>query len=108
MKTGSLRHRITIQKSLSSRDSFGADVPDWEDVATVWASVEPLSGREFFAAKQINAEISTKITLRYLTGVQSEMRIVFKDRVFNIITVINSEERNISLVLMCKELIGSG
>lgn len=105
MKIGELRHRITIQENISAKDSFGADTPNWTDVATVWASIEPLSGKEFFAAQQINAEINTKIIMRYRTGIKPEMRATFKDRVFDILSVINDNERNISLVLMAKEVV---
>lgn len=108
MKIGRLRHRITIQKYTATRDSFGADVEDWTDIANVWASITPVSGKEYYAAQQINAEITTKITIRYIKDINPKMRVVFKDRMFEILSVINSEERNIELNLMCKECLESG
>ncbi|MDW7651312.1 MAG: phage head closure protein, partial [Bacillota bacterium] len=84
------------------------EVEAWVDIGTVWASIEPLSGREFFAAQQVNAEVSTKITLRYKAGIKPEMRVLFAGRVFEILSVINLEEKNIQFVLMCKEVLGSG
>lgn len=108
MKIGKLRHRITLQEYIATRDSFGAEVEAWVDIGTVWASIEPLSGREFFAAQQVNAEVSTKITLRYRTGIKPEMRVLFAGRVFEIVSVINLEEKNIQLVLMCEEVLSSG
>lgn len=107
MNFSKLRHRITIQENISVKDSFGAETPNWTDVASVWASIEPLSGKEFFAAQQINAEVNTKITMRYREGIKPEMRVVFNERMFNIISVINENERNISLILMAKESINS-
>ncbi len=104
MKVGMLRHRIVIQENRVSRDSFGAEISEWIQFAVVWAEVSPISGREYVSFKQINAEITTKITIRYLAGVTTEMRVLFKDRVFEIDSVINPEERNISLFLMCKEV----
>lgn len=105
MKFGKLRYRIVIEESIASRDSFGAEVSEWIQFAKVWANVSPISGREFVTFKQINAEISTKITLRYLAGVNTEMRVLFKDRIFEINSIINPEEKNVSLLLMCKEVI---
>lgn len=108
MKIGKLRHRITLQEYTSSRDSFGAEVETWSDTATVWASIEPLSGREYFAAQQVNAEISTKITLRYRSSVKPTMRVLYEGRVYEILSVINAGERNRELILICKEVPGSG
>lgn len=104
MKIGRLRHRIVIEESSAGRDSFGAEVSQWIQFAKVWADVSPVSGREFASFKQINAEITTKIIIRYIAGITTEMRILFGDRVFEIDSVINPEEKNISLLLVCKEV----
>ena len=108
MKIGKLQRRITIQEYVTARDSFGAEVPTWVDVATVWASVTPVSGKEYFASAQVNAEATTKITMRYLAGITPKMRVVFEARTFEIISLLNFEERNIELNLMCKERVEDG
>ena len=105
MKIGRLRHRIVIEESIAGRDSFGAEVCEWIQFAKVWADVSPVSGRELASFKQINAEITAKITIRYLAGVTTEMRILFRDRIFEIDSVINPEEKNIYLLLVCKEVV---
>ena len=104
MKIGRLRHRIVIEESIAGRDNFGAEVYEWIQFAKVWADVSPVSGREFASFKQINSEITTKITIRYLAGVTAEMRVLFDNRIFEINSIINPEEKNISLLLMCKEV----
>ncbi|GIW49202.1 MAG: head-tail adaptor protein [Caloramator sp.] len=105
MKIGDLRHRVTLQKLEMVQDSYGQPTETWTDVATVWAAVNPISGREFFQTETINSEVTHKILIRYMQGVKPAMRIKFKDRIFNILYVINFEERNETLQLMCKELI---
>ena len=104
MRIGDLRHRIVLRKKVVTEDELKQQSETWTDVVTIWACVEPLSGKEYFAAKQTNAEVSVKFTLRYLSGVKSDMRVAFKDRSFEIQTVINPKERNRSLVLMCTEV----
>ena len=54
MRAGMLRHRVTIQRQEIVFGKFGAPLHDkvWENVATVWASLEAMSGREFFASQQ--------------------------------------------------------
>ena len=103
---GSLRHRITIQKPVIIHDSIGQEVEEWQDVATVWASVEPLSGKEYFNAQQINSEISTKITLRYFKGLMPHWVVQFGQQRYDILSIINFEERNIYLQLLCSAKVG--
>lgn len=108
MEIGRLRHRVALQAYTASRDSFGAETQEWSDTANVWASIEPVSGKEYFSSKQLNAEITTKITIRYLKDISPKMRVVFEGRIYEIISVINFEEKNISLTLMCKESAPDG
>ena len=105
---GSLRHQITLQKPVIIKDSIGQELEDWQDVATVWACVEPLSGKEYFSAKQINSEVSTKITLRYYKNLLPHWGVRFGHHRYNILSVINFEERNIYLQLLCSEKVGEG
>ena len=104
MRIGELRHRIVLQKKVVTEDELKQQSETWTDVVTIWACVEPLSGKEYFAAKQTNAEVSVKFTLRSLNDVKPDMRVTFQDRSFEIQTVINPKERNRSLILMCTEV----
>ena len=107
MNIGKMRHRITFQKQKSDKDSLGSyssEEEDWEDVATVWAQISPISGKEYFSEMRENT-VSHKIYCRYRAGISPKMRVKFKDRVFRIISVINWEERNEGLTIMCEELI---
>jgi SPP1 family predicted phage head-tail adaptor len=105
MKIGPLRHKITIQQKVPSRDSYGAEVITWDDFLEAWASIEPLSGREYFLAQQMQAAVDHKITMRYQAGILPEMRVKWNDRIFDIKAILNTEERNIEVVLMCKEFV---
>lgn len=104
MKIGSLKHRIVLQKKMITEDALKQQTENWTDFAFVWAGIEPLSGREYFAAQQINSEISVRITIRHLSGITAEARVVFDSRIFEVLSVINPEERCESLILMCREV----
>lgn len=105
MNIGKLRHRISLQSITETQNSYGELVQTKSTYATVWASVEPLNGREFMDAKQINAELSHKVIIRHNSSVTSEDVILFGSREFKIDSVINYEERDIYQVLMCKEIL---
>lgn len=105
MRSGKLRHTVTLQSLVETQDSYGSAVQSWADYATVRASVEPLQGREYFASQQVRAEATTRFRIRYLSGVLPTMRVVFDGRAYNIESIINLNERNRELHLMAVEVL---
>lgn len=81
---GDLRHRVQIQQQVTTRDSDGVAQTTWEDVATVWGSVEPLSAREFIQSGQTQAAVTARITIRYRAGLLPSMRLLHRGQPFNI------------------------
>jgi SPP1 family predicted phage head-tail adaptor len=105
MQAGKLRHRVDIEYETTTQNEYGEPMGVWVKLYTAKpASIDPISGREFFSAEKVNSEITHKIRVRYAENIHSKMRVVFGSRIFNIISVINWEERNIELMLMGKEL----
>lgn len=105
MDIGKLRHRITFQYLSDNRNQYGEPTGEWLDFKTVWASINPISGREFFQADTDNSEITHRVFMRYCVGIKRSMRIKFNQRIFGIESIINYEEKNLYLQLMCKELV---
>ena len=105
MQAGWLRHRITIQKLTETRSASGAVVNSWSTHVSAWASIEPLKGQEYLAAKAQDASVDLRVRMRYQAGVTQKMRVLYGSRVFEIVSVINSLEKNKELQLMCKELL---
>jgi len=88
MNVGRMRHRIEIQQDTGSQDSTGQVIPDWDTFAERWALVEVQSGSEPIVGEQVQASRQYKITLRYLDGVTSDMRILWNDRTLEITSVV--------------------
>lgn len=105
MRAEELRHQITLQARTVTRSASGAEVIAWTDLATVWVSINPIAGKEYFASKQVNAEVTHRINMRYRSGVRPSMRLKHGARVFSILSAINVGEKNIELELMCKEVV---
>lgn len=99
-----MRHRITFQIQPPDKDSLGGYGDDWKDVFTVWAQISPVSGREYFSQIRETA-VSHKIYCRYREGISPKMRIRYKNRTFRIISVLNWEENNKGLTIMCEEIV---
>jgi len=68
---GRMRHNFILQSPNPQTDDYGQNVPneEWDDVANVWVSVEPLKGREYDLAQQVNALITHKIIMRNMIGI---------------------------------------
>jgi SPP1 family predicted phage head-tail adaptor len=58
LDAGALDKRVTIQARNESDDGGGGQTIAWTDVAIVWASVAPGTGREFTLAQQLQPELS--------------------------------------------------
>ena len=106
MDAGKLKHRVQIQAQNGAQDSVGQPDEDFATVATVWADVEPLNGREYFTAQQIVGEVTTRITMRYqpiidVVAVNERVRIVFEGLNYSIKNVIDVDMRHVTHVLMC-------
>lgn len=104
MEAGLMRHRITLQSLDDEQNELG-EPGAWSDGATLWASVSPVSGREFMMAGQEHAEVSHKITIRYNRTVRPCMRVRLGARVFDILHIIDPQERHSEMTLMCREVV---
>lgn len=89
-------------------DEYGEPVLSEIPVMTLWASIEPIAElqlREVLAATQTQQEITHRITIRHLDGLDARNRIVFGSRTFEILSVASVDERNHKMQLLCKERI---
>lgn len=98
-----LRHRIEIQSVTQTPDGAGGYTEAWATVATVWASIEPANGRERWIAMQTETHVSHVIMCRYQSAITTAKRILFGSRTFDIVEVLNIEERNAVLKITAIE-----
>lgn len=105
MNAGLLRHIVTFQEKSNYQNEFGEEVDYWNDVIKTRVGIFPVGGKDFFAAETVQSEVTHKIKMRYSHLIKPNMRVAFGDRHFDIISVINWQEKNIELQLMCKELV---
>lgn len=89
LAAGKLRHKVLIQYPLTTQDpATGAMIVVWTDVASVWASVEPLSAREFIAASAEQSEVNGKVVIRRRDGIDATMRILYRGLAYHILGVL--------------------
>lgn len=95
-----LNHMIEIQRRGQAKDSVGQLKETWKNAGKVWASIRPVSGREITAHL---AEITHAIILRHGVTIAPRDRIKFGARIFDVVSVLNTGERNRYLRLMSIE-----
>jgi len=80
MNAGRMRRRITVQKRVQTQDEFGQPIDTWQDYVKLAADIMPLSGREFFQAKAVGSDVTTRIVTRWYPGIETDQRILCQDR----------------------------
>ena len=66
-----------------------------------------MSARERMFAGKLEANTSHRIRIRYLADVDTGMRVSFGGRILKITGIVNEDERNRFLDLICEEGAGS-
>ncbi len=103
MKAGDLRERITVLAYRETKNAMGEMVPVYDTTfAEVWASVQGVTAREFLLAGQQQTEISHRVRMRFLTGLTQRMRIVWRGRTLEIVSLLEHANRS-EHELLCQE-----
>lgn len=105
MKIGDLRHRIEIGRYVGGTDQWGDPMPPtWQAVCTVWAEVESLSGRLYFAAQQTAQQSDHRVTIRWRKDIEPGMVVRHEGREFEVQAVLDRDGRRRWLELVCREV----
>jgi len=102
LAAGQLDQRISIEQRISVVNDLGEEEPTWSTLATVWARAEPLRGREYFAAAQLQGEVDVRFTIRHRTDVDRTMRVQWRGQAYDIVSPpIEPQGGREYLELMC-------
>lgn len=102
MNAQSLNQKVTLQQKSVTRAANGEEIVTWTTHSTQWARVEPIRGREFFAAAQMQGAVDYRVTLRYTATVTRAMRVLWGSIVLDIAAEpINVNAANRWTELMC-------
>lgn len=100
--TGYLKNRVTVLKPISgSENPF--DKVTYEPLCTVWASVQPQRGKEYYDSQRIANQLNVKIVIRYRSDVTEGMQVECKGHTYVIQSVVDPYLSGESLELYCIE-----
>lgn len=103
MSAGSRRSFINIEAPTTTTGDIGEPVITWSTYASAWASVQPRAGKETNKEPQIKAEVTHIIKTRFISGLNTKMRINFNGRIMGIDSIINIREESRNIEIMAVE-----
>ena len=104
MKIPRLDKRVTIQYLVYARNTEKEEISTWTDLATVWASIEPVTSSQAWAAQAIQDGATVLVKIRYRRNFRPEWRFKFGYRIFEITGApMNPDEENRWLFCTCRE-----
>jgi SPP1 family predicted phage head-tail adaptor len=84
VRSGELIHYVTVQSPVLSTGPSGERyVSSWTPVAQRWASIEALTGRELWLARQVQSDTTHRIRFRPVAGADSSWSVLWQQRTYN-------------------------
>lgn len=106
MVARNLRQKITIQRPANTVDNRGQISGDWVDVATRFAQVRKMTGREATASNQLYAQATWRVRIRWEKSltITVDDRLKYGERFLLVGSISNVKERNQEIELLCSEV----
>jgi SPP1 family predicted phage head-tail adaptor len=100
MGAGEFDRRITLQRKTEMDDGYATAPSGWSDIATVWAKLIPMSGKEILAAAENAAFANVRFKIRrdsLWSDLNASDQLVFETKAHDIASV-RSEGRGFFLI----------
>lgn len=102
---GILRHWLTLEAPATGQDAAGQPNTGFRKVGRLRAEIIATSGGEYVRGQQMEAGVTSLVTIRYRRNVTTDMRLVTCDgRHLNIVKAVDVEGRREWLSVQCKEI----
>ncbi len=113
--TGSLNRLIQIQQQTTTQDSYGQRQQTWNAVYQCWALIDIQASALIYNTAEFVSKVTHRITTRWTPSqvIEPNMRVLYTDpyknvvHTYNIEAVLNPQEKNQFITLLCYELNGA-
>jgi SPP1 family predicted phage head-tail adaptor len=102
-RIGALRHRVRLHRPERTAVAGGTAIIAWKSVGSMFARIEPASGREVVLGDGVAARVTHRVLIRHRDGVAAEMRFVEGRRTLEIRAVLDLDGRGRWLECLCEE-----
>lgn len=103
IKTGDLKHRITIMTKTTQRKSGGGLTELWAEDFSLWAKIKPKRWNPLIQADDRGQVVSYDIYVRYRTDITTKQRIKYGSRYLFIDSFHDLDETGNYLLIVASE-----
>lgn len=104
MRSGTLRHIVTIKEPVYTPDGAFGHETTWQDFAVVRAGIWPQKGTEGVLAGREGVIITHRVRIRYLEDINETMIVVMESgKELEIKQILDLKERHREMDLLCEE-----
>lgn len=98
-----MRERVVIKVNAYTKNDLGENIPTVTTLATVWAKVQPVRGKELKDIGRLAAVQTYLITIRHRTDLTTDNFIIWDGKTLNIRSLQNRDERSQFLSIECED-----
>jgi len=100
---GKMRYRVAIESATNTRDAGGGLTQSYAPVTYIYADIKPTNANSTYRQGIVQEKVTHEVTIRYMTNISTNSRINYGTRLFNVKGIINVDERDRFLKLLCEE-----
>lgn len=105
--TGKLNQRITFQKRTHHSDEIGNQITETIDFYSCWTSVQGVSGREYWSAREHHEENTLSFKVRFCRKLaeinKTDYFIKYKGKIYDITDINNLQSADSILIMKAIE-----
>lgn len=91
-KLNKMKHKIEIQKLTEVENELFENIKKWIPYKKLWAEKKQLKSSNSYVLGKETIEYVYRFKIRYRTDITEDMRILYKDKIYDIININNIDE----------------
>ena len=100
---GKMRYRVAIEGATNTRDAGGGISQSFSPVTYIYANIKPMNANSTYRQGIVQEKVTHEVTIRYMKNISTNSRVTYGSRNFNVKGIINVDERDRFLKLLCEE-----
>jgi SPP1 family predicted phage head-tail adaptor len=106
MNASKLIHRAVLLVPVDTGNTRGGQTVGYSIDGELFCAIEPFTARELIFSKQLKADVTHKVTMRYTARVNHRCRLQWDGKVFELGPPLPTAERREEMIFTATEVIG--
>ena len=102
---GKLNRRLVLEAPVEANDGAGGVARSFSEIATLWASVTPVSAQEEIEAARLGARVTHRIGIRFSSDITTRHRFRDGSAVYRIVSLRDRDGRKRFLEITAEQRI---